>query len=96
MSARFVQGFADLYDRANGDEFYATLPTDLPVLIIAGEQDPVGNFGEGAFHVANRLHTTGHADVRARVFPPASATRSTTSRKPAPTPSRRSPTSPPG
>ncbi|WP_026927355.1 alpha/beta fold hydrolase [Granulicoccus phenolivorans] len=69
MSARFVQGFADLYDRANGDEFYATLPTDLPVLIIAGEQDPVGNFGEGAFHVANRLHTTGHADVRARVFP---------------------------
>ncbi|MDG0895386.1 alpha/beta hydrolase, partial [Bacillus paranthracis] len=58
-----------LYDQANDDSFYAALPVDLPVLILAGEQDPVANFGEGAFHVANRLRDSGHDDVRTRVFP---------------------------
>lgn len=69
MSSRFLQGFVDLYDQANDGAWYAALPSDLPVLILAGEQDPVANFGEGAFHVANRLRSTGHADVRTRVFP---------------------------
>ncbi|WP_314302040.1 alpha/beta fold hydrolase [Kocuria palustris] len=69
LSARFLKGFVDLYDQANDDSFYAALPVDLPVLILAGEQDPVANFGEGAFHVANRLRDSGHNDVRTRVFP---------------------------
>lgn len=69
MSARFLKGFVDAYDRANADSFYSSLPGDLPVLILAGEQDPVANFGEGAFHVANRLRESGHPDVRTRVFP---------------------------
>ncbi|WP_169251978.1 alpha/beta fold hydrolase [Brevibacterium sp. 'Marine'] len=68
MSARFLQGFVDLYDEANADSWYATIPSDLPVLILAGDQDPVANYGEGAYHVANRLRETGHEDVRARVF----------------------------
>lgn len=68
MSARFLQGFVDLYDEANADSWYAMIPADLPVLILAGDQDPVANYGEGAYHVANRLRETGHADVRARVF----------------------------
>lgn len=69
MSARFLQGFVDVYDRANAEDFYSRLPGDLPVLILAGDQDPVANFGEGAFHVANLLHASGHADVRTRVYP---------------------------
>lgn len=69
MSARFVQGFVDVYDQANDEKVYEILPSDLPVLILAGEQDPVGNYGEGAFHVANRLRSTGHTRVRTRVFP---------------------------
>ncbi len=68
LSARFLQGFVDLYDEANGDAWYAALPADLPVLVLAGDQDPVTNFGEGAYHVANRLVRSGHADVRTRVF----------------------------
>lgn len=68
MSARFLQGFVDLYDEANAETWYATIPAALPVLIIAGDQDPVANYGEGAYHVANRLRETGHADVRTRVF----------------------------
>lgn len=69
LSARFVQGFVDLYDRANGDDFYAALPAALPVLILAGDQDPVTAHGEGAYHVANRLWDSGHRDVRTRVYP---------------------------
>lgn len=69
MSSRFLQGFVELYDQANGEDWYVSLPSSLPVLILAGEQDPVANFGEGAFHVANRLRDTGHGDVRTRVYP---------------------------
>ncbi|WP_018763872.1 alpha/beta fold hydrolase [Arthrobacter sp. 135MFCol5.1] len=69
LSARFLQGFVDLYDHVNSDDWYKQLPADLPVLILAGDQDPVTNYGEGAYHVANRLTDSGHADVRARVFP---------------------------
>lgn len=68
MSARFLQGFVDVYDQANAESWYGTIATDLPVLIIAGDQDPVANYGEGAYHVANRLRATGHDDVRTRVF----------------------------
>ena len=69
LSARFLQGFVDLYDQVNGDDWYAAVPAGLPVLVLAGDQDPVGNYGEGAYHVANRLVGSGHADVRTRVFP---------------------------
>ena len=69
LSSRFLQGFVDLYDQANGESWYSALPTGLPVLILAGEQDPVAGYGEGALHVANRLRDSGHDDVRACVFP---------------------------
>ncbi|MET9327853.1 alpha/beta fold hydrolase [Tsukamurella sp. NPDC003166] len=69
MSVRFLRGFVDLYDAANGDGFYAALPSTTPVLILAGDQDPVTNYGEGAYHVANRLVATGHPDIRTRVYP---------------------------
>ena len=69
LSARFLQGFVDLYDEVNGQGWYDRLPTGLPVLVLAGDQDPVANYGEGAYHVANRLVASGHPDVRTRVFP---------------------------
>lgn len=68
LSARFLQGFVDLYDQVNDDAWYATVPSALPVLVLAGDQDPVTGYGEGAYHVANKLVASGHADVRTRVF----------------------------
>lgn len=41
----------------------------LPILIVAGEQDPVANYGEGAYHVANALWKHGSRDVRTVVYP---------------------------
>jgi alpha-beta hydrolase superfamily lysophospholipase len=69
MTVRFLRGFVDLYDRANGDDWYTSVRSDLPILILAGDQDPVANYGEGAYHVANRLIRTGHPDVQAHVYP---------------------------
>ena len=69
LSARFLRGFIELYDAANGEGFYAALRPEAPVLILAGDQDPVTNYGEGAYHVANALVASGHTDVRTRVYP---------------------------
>jgi alpha-beta hydrolase superfamily lysophospholipase len=68
MSLRFVRDFVQLYDLANAEDWPATIRTDLPVLILAGDQDPVANYGEGALHVANSLWATGHADVESHIY----------------------------
>jgi alpha-beta hydrolase superfamily lysophospholipase len=50
-----------------GTEWAERVPTGLPILLIAGDQDPVGNFGEGVYQVANWLHATGH-DVTTQLW----------------------------
>ncbi len=67
MSLRFAYSFIELYRQAN-QGWEASLPKDLPVLILAGDQDPVANYGEGAYHVANTLWSAGLQDVRTRVY----------------------------
>ena len=52
MSNRFINDFVLLYDEVN-DRWADGIDAALPVLIVAGELDPVANYGEGAFHVAN-------------------------------------------
>lgn len=68
MTYRFVNDFVGLYDAVN-DGWAQTVSTELPVLIVAGDQDPVTNYGEGAFHVANALWRNGSRDVRTVVYP---------------------------
>lgn len=69
MTLRFVQDFITLYDRVNAPEWYASVRADLPVLLMSGGMDPVANYGEGTYHVANELQLGGRTDVRARVWP---------------------------
>lgn len=69
MTLRFVQDFITLYDQVNAAEWYRTVRTNLPVLLMCGGMDPVANYGEGVYHVANQLELNGHRDVRARVWP---------------------------
>ncbi|WP_414121623.1 alpha/beta fold hydrolase [Corynebacterium nuruki] len=69
MSLRFMQDFVTLYDDITADAWAQSISTDLPVLILAGDQDPVCNYGEGALHIANRLWETGTTDVTTRLFP---------------------------
>lgn len=68
MSRRFLKGFVALYDEANSDHWYRSIPESLPVLILAGDGDPVANYGEGAYHVGNRLIEAGRRDVKVHVY----------------------------
>lgn len=68
MSLRFILDFLGLYDEAVAEDWAQRIPDDLPVLILAGDQDPVANYGEGAYHVAGALIDSGTRDVRTRVY----------------------------
>ena len=55
-----LRDFIDMMLFIEGLEWAKKVPEDLPVLCIAGDQDPVGNFGEGVYSCANWLTSTGH------------------------------------
>ena len=45
------------------------MPRKLPVLFIAGDKDPVGNFGKGVKAVAEIFEKTGMQNVTCRLYP---------------------------
>jgi alpha-beta hydrolase superfamily lysophospholipase len=49
-----------LLKETNEAKWYASLDKALPVLLVSGEEDPVGNFGKGVREVYNKLVSTGH------------------------------------
>ena len=40
---------------SNSDAWYTRVPKDLKLLLISGEEDPVGDYGEGVRTVAENL-----------------------------------------
>lgn len=55
-----LRDFIDMMLCIEGLDWAWKVPKDLPVLLIAGDQDPVGCFGEGVYQCANWLVDTGH------------------------------------
>ena len=49
-------------------ECVATYPKDLPILYIAGTEDPVGECGEGVSQAADLAYAAGVTDVRCRLY----------------------------
>ncbi|MBQ5584312.1 MAG: alpha/beta fold hydrolase, partial [Ruminiclostridium sp.] len=47
--------FVQLYHFIESDEWAPMVPARIPTYLIAGDQDPCGNYGEGLYHVANLL-----------------------------------------
>ena len=62
--ADMIRGMVHTWDAAAE----ARVPTDLPVLIVSGDQDPVGGFGEGARALERRYRDLGVADVTLRLY----------------------------
>jgi alpha-beta hydrolase superfamily lysophospholipase len=58
----------ELITHITGKEWAAQVPKELPVYNIAGDLDPVGNYGEGVYAVSNWLAETGHKLVRTRLY----------------------------
>ena len=66
-----ARGYHDLFEllgSVSGDDWAATVPTDLPILIVSGDNDPVGNFGKGVEKVYEALEGAGVADVTMRLY----------------------------
>ena len=59
-------GFRDLFtlvQRANHARCFRTTPHELPILLIAGDKDPIGSYGDGVRSVARMYHAAGQKDV---------------------------------
>ena len=52
----------------NDAAWYRTLDKTLPILLVAGEEDPVGAYGKGVREVYDRLIKTEH-DARIKLYP---------------------------
>ncbi len=67
-----VNGFKTLFtliDRLTKEENLKVMPAELPVLFIAGEQDPVGNYGEAVKEVCESFKRAGMQDVTLKLYP---------------------------
>lgn len=54
--------------RANSKKWFEAVDTEKPVLLIAGSDDPVGNYGKGVKEVYDRLVATGHKNVSLKLY----------------------------
>lgn len=65
-----VNGFRGLFqalDTVSQPKWYAEVRQDLPLLLIAGDEDPVGAYGKGVVEVCDKLAATGH-NVQMQLF----------------------------
>ncbi len=72
-SYRFtVSGYRDLFRMladVSCEEWAPTVPTDLPILLISGEDDPVGGYGKGVCKVAGALTHAGARKLTTVLIP---------------------------
>ena len=59
--------FTQMMDVITGTEWAEKVPTALPIYTIAGDQDPVGEYGQGVCEVSNWLVKTGH-QVKTKLY----------------------------
>ena len=67
-----VNGYEALFEllhRLFKQENLAKLPADLPTLLVSGEQDPVGAYGEGVRQAFESLKAAGMQKVELKLYP---------------------------
>lgn len=67
-----AQGYGELFrllQDVSAKSWYRNVPYILPMLLIAGSDDPVGNYGKGVEDVSRGLKKSGHADVSLKLYP---------------------------
>ena len=65
-------GYKDLFtilDRVSGKDWYNAVDKNIPILVIAGEEDPVGLYGKGIKQVYNDLKLADKKDVTLKLYP---------------------------
>ena len=56
-----------LLKNSNSKKWYGSVSKELPILLISGEDDPVGNFGKGVKEVADKLTNAG-ANIKTQLY----------------------------
>ena len=67
-----VNGFKTLFtliDRLNRSENLQNMPKELPVYFIAGDKDPVGNYGEGVKKAYESFKNAGMERITLKLYP---------------------------
>ena len=65
-------GYYDMFTgllEINSKEWAEKVPRDMPIFLLAGEEDAVGNYGKGVREVAKMLEETGHDRVTLKLYP---------------------------
>ena len=62
-------GMFRILDQLTKKSRLTRMPASLPLFFIAGEMDPVGNFGDGVKRVVVQLRALGAAQVECRLYP---------------------------
>ncbi|MBP3329427.1 MAG: lysophospholipase [Clostridia bacterium] len=66
-----AKGFTDLFgvlDSVSKKECFEKTPASLPILLIAGKEDPVGSYGPGVEKVYDEYVKTGHKKVTIKLY----------------------------
>lgn len=64
-------GFRDLYEiqmAATGKHWASRVDKTLPILLLSGGNDPLGNYGKGVVQVYERLKLAGALDVECKIY----------------------------
>ena len=67
-----VSGYRDLFrmlEAVSVEDWATKVPTDLPILLISGEDDPVGSYGKGVCAVAGALAHAGAQKLKTVLIP---------------------------
>ncbi len=67
-TVQLIADFVELYSFIESDAWAGMVPSGVQAYLLAGDMDPCGNYGEGLYHVANRLWETGHRRVMAQAY----------------------------
>ena len=68
FSRRGFHDLATLLKHVTKKRTFKKIPKELPILLIAGEEDPVGGYGKDVRKVHMRLKLTGHRKTRIKLF----------------------------
>jgi len=66
-----ARGYYDLFDvlsRVSSPAWAESVDKELPIFIVFGKEDPVGDYGRGPLQVCEMLHAAGAQNVRYKVY----------------------------
>ncbi|WP_066646035.1 alpha/beta fold hydrolase [Christensenella timonensis] len=66
---RAAYDFANLLDEVSGVQWAQRLPKEKPYLLVSGEMDPVGNYGDGVREVYGWMKQAGMGDATMKLYP---------------------------